>query len=87
MLPESGLGEVSSGFDTELRLVVYGPPATGLPWLVVCLGPDNEAIEANACASLEAAERMLAQTAHQLMERFENAGEGCLLALKTDWSS
>ncbi|GJD96776.1 hypothetical protein [Methylobacterium iners] len=41
-------------------LVVYDPPAKGLPWLAVCLGPEGRLIAAAASSTAEAARSKVA---------------------------
>ena len=33
--------ESSLSYVARCPFVVYGPPAAGLPWLAICLGPDR----------------------------------------------
>lgn len=57
----------------RVRFVVYPPPAPGLPWLSVCLGPDDEIIGVQGCASAEAARAKTEACAARLASKFENA--------------
>ena len=57
----------------RVRFVVYEPAAPGLPWLSVCLGPDDEIIGVTGCPSAEAAKAKTEACAARLASKFENA--------------
>ena len=57
----------------RVRFVVYGPPALGLPWLSVCLGPNDEVIGVKPFNSAEAALATNESCANRLARKFENA--------------
>ena len=65
-----------AGVDVDQRLVqirfaVYEPPAPGLPWLSVCLGPKDEIIGVKAFDSSEAAKAKNETCADRLERKFE----------------
>ena len=39
--------------------VVYKPPAPGLPWMAICLGPNGKVLRAEPFDTEEAAERRI----------------------------
>ncbi|MGU3329576.1 hypothetical protein ACLBXB_21865 [Methylobacterium mesophilicum] len=54
------------------QFVVYDPPAPGLPWLTVCLGPSGEVLEAEAWTSLEEAQRMTEKAAQMVADSVDD---------------
>ena len=66
-------GSIVEHHVVSVRFVVYDPPATGLPWLSVCLGPNDEVIGVKPFASAEAAGAMNEACADRLARKYENA--------------
>ena len=66
-------GKVIGERLARVRFVVYDPPAVGLPWLSVCLGPDNEVISMKPFDSAEAAKGASESCANRLARKYENA--------------
>lgn len=63
----------SSSVDERLvrvRFAVYDPPAPGLPWLSVCLGPNDQVLAVQAFASGEAAKAKSTASADRLAGKF-----------------
>ena len=66
-------GKVIEERLAQVRFVVYNPPAPSLPWLSVCLGPDDEVIGMKPFDSAEAAKAASESCAYRLARKFENA--------------
>ena len=62
----------------QIRIVFYDPPAPGLPWLSVCLGPNVEVIGVKSFASAVAAGAMNEACSDRLARKYED-GEVKLL--------
>lgn len=62
--------------DPRFQFVVYTPPAPGLPWLSVCLGPRGEVVGLGACASFEDAQRMRDTAAGIVAKSMKDETEG-----------
>ena len=66
-------GSVVEQHSVRVRFAVYGPPAPGLPWLSVRLGPNDEVIGVKPFDSAEAALAKNESSANRLASKFENA--------------
>ena len=58
--------------DGHYTFVVYDPPASGLPWLSVCLGPDGAVRAVEAFNTKARAEACTTKCAELFLQAIEN---------------
>ena len=59
--------DIEVGF-TAYTFAVYPPPAPGLPWLSVCIGPDGYVLDSEAFATREEAETVTQRAQEVLLD-------------------